>query len=123
MPSGARSISIPSSVTVASPATSSSTSCGTSVTVPGTGTCPKAPGSNPARSVNRQASSEVFGSGSSAYRAAASALANRPFHLELDQPVHLDRVLERELLRDRLHEPGDDHGARLRLRETARHQV
>src|SRR4051812_24690284 len=34
--------------------------------------------------------------------------ANGAFHLELDQPVHLDRVLHRELLDDRLDEPVDD---------------
>src|SRR5271170_6089124 len=67
----------------------------------------KLSGSRPARSVKRQASSRLVGTGSSAYRAAASALANRPFHLELDQPVHLDGVLERQLLGDRLDETGD----------------
>src|SRR5215210_2087704 len=53
----------------------------------------------------------------------ALALANRPFHLQLDQPVHLDGVLERELLGDGLDEPGDDHRRGLRLGEPARHQV
>src|SRR4051794_9321254 len=48
---------------------------------------------------------------------------NTAFHLQLDQPVHLDRVLERQLLGDRLDEARDDHGARLRLREAARHEV
>ena len=49
--------------------------------------------------------------------------ANGALHLQLDQPVHLDRVLERELLGDRLDEAGDDHRGRLRLGEPARHQV
>src|SRR5882672_1790509 len=40
---------------------------------------------------------------------ARSSLTNRSLHLELDQAVHLDCVLERELLRDRLHEAADDH--------------
>ena len=38
----------------------------------------------------------VSQSGSVAWRSAA-ALANRAFHLQLDQPVHLDRVLHRQL--------------------------
>src|SRR5207249_6161902 len=54
---------------------------------------------------------------------ASAALANRTLHLQLDQPVHLDRVLERKLLRDRLDEAGHDHRARLRFREPARHQI
>src|SRR5215217_2946290 len=53
----------------------------------------------------------------------ASSSANRPFHLQLDQAVHLDRVLERELLRDRLDEAGDDHRACLGLGQTTAHQV
>src|SRR5215218_6796447 len=51
------------------------------------------------------------------------ALADGAFHLELDQPVHLDRVLQRQLLRDRLDEAGDDHRRSLGLGETARHEV
>src|SRR5215211_4174085 len=43
----------------------------------------------------------VSQSGSAAAWAAADS-ANRAFHLELDQAVHLDRVLHRQLLRDRL---------------------
>src|SRR3954451_4693614 len=57
------------------------------------------------------------------YPACSRRSTNTAFHLELDQPVHLDRVLERQLLGDRLHEAGDDHGARLRLGEAARHEV
>src|SRR5215208_7869629 len=43
------------------------------------------------------------------------ALANGPLHLELDQAVHLDRVLHRQLLRDRLDEAVDDQLRRLLL--------
>src|SRR4026207_582599 len=49
--------------------------------------------------------------------------ANRAFHLELDEPVHLDGVLERQLLRDRLHETRRERRARLGLREAAAHEV
>src|SRR6185436_16062310 len=49
--------------------------------------------------------------------------ANRAFHLELDQPVHLNGVLERELLGDRLDEAGDDHRRRLVLGNPAAHQI
>src|SRR5947208_13855283 len=45
------------------------------------------------------------------------------FHLQLDQPVHLDGVLERQLLRDRLYEAGNDQRRCLTLGEPARHQV
>src|SRR5918999_603970 len=45
------------------------------------------------------------------------ALADTALHLQLDEAVHLDRVLERQLLGDRLDEPGHDHRARLRLGE------
>ncbi len=38
----------------------------------------------------------------------ASPLADRALHLELDQTVHLDGVLHRELLDDRLDEAVDD---------------
>ena len=36
-------------------------------------------------------------------------LPDGPFHLDLDQPVHLDCVFEWELFDDRLDEAGDDH--------------
>src|SRR6185312_7623284 len=45
------------------------------------------------------------------------ALANGPLHLQLDQAVHLDRVLHRQLLRDRLDEAVDDQLGRLLLRD------
>src|SRR5215203_5073463 len=50
-------------------------------------------------------------------------LPDRSFHFELDQPVQLDRVLERKLFGDRLDEPVDDHAHRLVLAEAAAHQV
>src|SRR5581483_8200379 len=40
-------------------------------------------------------------------RAAASNLTDGAFHLDVDEAVHLDRVLERELFDDRLDEPRD----------------
>ena len=49
--------------------------------------------------------------------------AHRPFHLELDQLVHLDGVLHRQLLDERLDEPADDQGGGLGLGEAAAHQV
>src|SRR5436190_4182649 len=45
----------------------------------------------------------------SAVAAAEADSANRALHLQLDQAVHLDRVLHRQLLRDRLDEAVDDH--------------
>src|SRR5919201_4718265 len=60
--------------------------------------------------------------GSSGY-AAAVASANRTLHLQLDQAVHLDRVLHRQLLDDRLDEAVDDQLAGLLLGNPARHQV
>src|SRR4051812_36325218 len=51
------------------------------------------------------------------------ALANRALHLQLDQPVHLDRVLHRELLHDRLDEAVHDQLAGLLLADAVRHQV
>src|SRR6266446_1244228 len=52
-----------------------------------------------------------------------AALANRAFHLQLDQAVHLDRVLERQLLGDRLDEAADHHGRGLGLVQAARHEI
>src|SRR4051794_2035512 len=80
MPSAARSISIPSSVTTARADTSRSSMASARdafVTVPGTGTRPNESGSKPRRSVKRHGSSVVDGSGSSRYRVNASALATR----------------------------------------------
>src|SRR3954452_25365995 len=49
--------------------------------------------------------------------------ANRALHLELDEAVHLDRVLHRQLLDYRLDEAVDDQLAGLVLGDAARHQV
>src|ERR1700730_3924572 len=45
----------------------------------------------------------------------AVGLADGPFHLQLDQPVQLDRVLHRQFLREGLDEAVDDHRHRLLL--------
>src|SRR6185437_2382587 len=50
-------------------------------------------------------------------------LADRPFHLQLDQPVELERVLHGELAGDRLDEAADDHRHGLVLGEAAGHEV
>jgi hypothetical protein len=63
MPSGARSISMPLSPTYATPATSTSRSDGGCATAAAPFVV-HASGSNPRRSVNRQCSSLVVGSGS-----------------------------------------------------------
>jgi hypothetical protein len=39
----------------------------------------------------------------------APPLADGAFHLDLNEAVHLDCVLERELFDDRFDEAGDDH--------------
>src|SRR5436305_1664910 len=54
---------------------------------------------------------------------AGAALANRALHLQLDQPVHLHRVLHLELLGDRLDEAVDDQLRSLVLGNPVRHQV
>ena len=56
-------------------------------------------------------------------RGRPAPLADGAFHLELDQPVHLDGVLHRQLLDERLDEAGDDHARGLGLGEAAAHQV
>src|SRR5438552_11827073 len=50
-------------------------------------------------------------------------LADRAFHLELDETVELDGVLHRKLLGDRLDEPANDHRRRLGLRNAAALQI
>src|SRR3712207_3415859 len=50
-------------------------------------------------------------------------LTDRSFHLELDQAVELDRVLERELLGDRLDKAVDDHRHCFLFRQAAAHEV
>src|SRR3954452_17247366 len=83
---------------------------------------PSASGSNRPRSrrvgVNRQASSRPVGTGKSVIW-----LADRTCHLELDEPVELQRVLHRQLARDRLDEAAHDHRHRLVLGHAAAHQV
>src|SRR5258708_17819481 len=54
---------------------------------------------------------------------ARPALANRALHLELDEPVHLDRVLHRQLLGDRLDEAVYDQLRGLFLGDAVRAQV
>src|SRR5918911_1464322 len=76
---------------------------------------------SPLNSFDRSMS--VTGTAMKSVRSTITALPHRPFHLQLDQPVHLDRVLERELLRDRLDEAAHDHRRGLGLGEPARHQV
>src|SRR3954466_14581116 len=52
-----------------------------------------------------------------------AALANGALHLELDEAVHLDRVLHRQLLDDRLDEAVHDQLGGLLLVDAVRHQV
>src|SRR3954469_737243 len=70
------------------------------------------------RSVNSQPGRPLKVGSSSAVTSANGAL-----HLELDEAVHLDRVLHRQLLDDRLDEAVDDQLAGLLLGHPARHQV
>src|SRR3954469_16054277 len=91
--------------------------------------------SSPLRSVNSQPGVPLNdGSSSVAAREAARsrraarnsgtvALANRALHLELDQAVHLDRVLHRQLLDDRLDEAVDDQLRGLLLGNAVRLEV
>src|SRR4051812_41693301 len=51
------------------------------------------------------------------------ALANGALHLELDEAVHLDRVLHRQLLDDRLDEAVDDQLRGLVLGDAVGHEV
>src|SRR4029450_10149296 len=59
----------------------------------------------------------------SARGARARRSTYRAFHLQLEEPVHPARVLERQLLRDRLDEARHDHRGGLGLGEAAAHQV
>src|ERR687897_168463 len=59
----------------------------------------------------------------SGVNAVMERLANRSFHVELDEPAQLDRVLHRQRLHDRLDEAVDDHGRRLLLGEPPAHQI
>src|ERR1700737_4631669 len=49
--------------------------------------------------------------------------ADRAFHLQLDQPIELERVFHRKFLVDRLHEARHHHGHRLVLGQAAAHQI
>src|SRR6478752_2259976 len=104
---------------------SESVPCETPVTVPPAGAWESR--SRPDRSVNSQPLSFAVGrsssdasaapfrrrsashSGSVVAAGAAGPLANRALHLQLDEAVHLDRVLHRKLLRDGLDEAVHDH--------------
>src|SRR5665213_1039587 len=55
--------------------------------------------------------------------AKATALADRTFHLHLDQAIQFDGVLHRELLDEEVEEAVDDHGGGIGLGETAAHRV
>src|ERR1035437_3368948 len=74
-------------------------------------------------SLRRTARSRRAARNSGSAVAVADASANRALHLELDQPVHLDRVLHRKLLGDRLDEAVDDQLRGLDLGDPVRHQV
>src|SRR5690606_33381795 len=54
---------------------------------------------------------------------AVTALANAALHLQLDQSVQLDVVLQRQQLSDRLNEATHDHRARLLFRQASAHQI
>ena len=49
--------------------------------------------------------------------------AHRPFHLKLNELVHLDGVFHRQFLDERLDEPADNQGRCLGLGKAAAHQV
>src|SRR5215217_8402567 len=80
----------------------------------------KASSESEPRSVNSQPGRPLNCGSSSG---AGTTSANGALHLELDQAVHLDRVLHRQLLDDRLDEAVDDQLRRLLLGDTAAHQV
>ena len=52
-----------------------------------------------------------------------SGLPDRSFHLQLDQPVQLDCVLERQLFSDRFDKSADDHGHRFFFRDATAGKV
>src|SRR5690242_18835865 len=74
--------------------------------------------SKPLSSVNSQPVTPLNCGSSS-----VSELANRTLHLELDEAVHLDRVLHRQLLDDRLDEAVDDQLGGLLLVDAVGHQI
>src|SRR5256885_4431091 len=67
--------------------------------------------------------STVLRSSSSGADTSSAVLANGALHRQGDEPVHLDRVIHRERLHDRLDEAVDDHRGRLRLGEATAHEV
>src|SRR4051795_6111385 len=90
----------------------------------------RAIGVNSQPGVPRKRGSSIAPSAASARsRRAASqlgevaALANGALHLELDQAVHLDRILHRQLLDDRLDEAVDDQLGGLLLAQPVGHEV
>src|SRR3954452_20670243 len=127
---------LPSTWVSDTPSGASKSSSGT-VSSASAGAAPKRPRSKAPRSVNshpvvplkRGRSSPSLKEAARSRRAAShsgscnTTSANGALHLQLDQPVHLDRVLHRELLDDRLDEAVDDQLARLLLGEAAAHQV
>src|SRR5262249_31774616 len=102
-------------------------------------------GSRRLTSVRRHSSSVLLGAGTFSYCASAlsrrscsqrgspwswsrgslvmALSADRALHLELDQAVELDRVLERKLLGERLDEAVDDHRLGLGAGDAAAHQI
>ena len=50
-------------------------------------------------------------------------LPNRSFHLQLNQAIHFNRVLHRQLFNQRLDETVDNHRAGFGFGQTATHQV
>src|SRR4051794_68918 len=83
--------------------------------------------SHPGVPLNDGSSSEAAAEAARSRRAARNsgtvALANRALHLELNEAVHLDRVLHRQLLDDRLDEAVHDQLAGLLLVDAVRHEV
>src|SRR6266850_1755023 len=67
--------------------------------------------------------STVWRSSSSGTETSSAVLANGALHLERDEPVHLDCVIHRERLDDRLDEAVHDHRGPFGLGEAAAHEV
>src|SRR3954447_9674493 len=91
---------------------------------------PRSVNSHPARPLKRGRSSSAARRADPERRSfshpgsrTAASSANGALHLELDEAVHLHRVLHRELLDDRLDEAVDDELSGLVLRDAAGHQV
>src|SRR5712691_7592659 len=84
---------------------------------------PRAARSHPGSPRRRLCCSTVSRSSSSGSRVSVAVLANGTLHLEHDQPVHLDGVVHRQRLDDRLDEAVHNHRGPLGLAETAAHEV